>query len=76
MFGGTGCNPLVDPLWADERFRGAMGNLGIRPCPLARPWPVPTQGKNGAEIQQAQTDRRRQIPNGAKFQEAPNSKRR
>jgi serine/threonine-protein kinase len=42
---GTGCNPLVDPLWSDERFRAPMVGLGISPCSLARPWPfVPRPG--------------------------------
>lgn len=36
---GTGCNPIVDPLWADARYRAAMHGLGLTPCPLARPWP-------------------------------------
>lgn len=35
-----GCNPLLDPLWTDERFRGAMRKLAIEPCALARPWPI------------------------------------
>jgi serine/threonine-protein kinase len=34
-----GCNPLIDPLWSDERFVVAMKKLTIEPCPLARPWP-------------------------------------
>ena len=38
---GFGCNPLIDPLWADARFRAAMRGLTVEPCPLARPWPVP-----------------------------------
>jgi eukaryotic-like serine/threonine-protein kinase len=37
---GTGCNPLADPLWADEHFRAAMRGLGMQPCPQARPWPL------------------------------------
>jgi serine/threonine-protein kinase len=37
---GTGCNPLVDPLWADARYRAAMRDLGVAPCPQARPWPI------------------------------------
>jgi len=41
MFAGSGCNPLVDPLWSDQRFRTAMRDLGISPCPLARPWAFP-----------------------------------
>jgi TolB-like protein/tetratricopeptide (TPR) repeat protein len=35
---GTGCNPLVDPLWLDEHFRAAMRDLGLQMCPQARPW--------------------------------------
>jgi hypothetical protein len=38
---GFGCNPLIDPLWEDPRFRTAMRSLAIEPCPLARPWPLP-----------------------------------
>jgi hypothetical protein len=37
---GFGCNPFVDPLWADARFRAAMRALTTEPCPLARPWPI------------------------------------
>ena len=40
---GTGCNPLVDPLWADEWYRGAMRGNGLPTCPQARPWPVPSR---------------------------------
>lgn len=36
-----GCNPLLDPLWSDERFQAAMQKLTVEPCPLARPWPIP-----------------------------------
>jgi tetratricopeptide (TPR) repeat protein len=36
-----GCNPLIDPLWSDERFVAAMRKLTIEPCRLARPWPFP-----------------------------------
>jgi TolB-like protein/Tfp pilus assembly protein PilF len=39
-FAGFGCNPLLDPLWPDERFRKAMRELGVAPCTLARPWPL------------------------------------
>ncbi len=39
--GVFGCNPLRDPLWADARYRAAMTRLGVAPCPLARPWPLP-----------------------------------
>ncbi len=37
--GVLGCNPLIDPLWADARFRSSMHALSIEPCPHARPWP-------------------------------------
>jgi serine/threonine-protein kinase len=37
--GAFGCNPLLDPLWDDGRFRAAMAEIGVAPCPLARPWP-------------------------------------
>jgi hypothetical protein len=40
MFIGTGCNPLVDPLWSDARVRTAMQRLSVAPCPLAGPWPI------------------------------------
>lgn len=36
-----GCNPLLDPLWSDQRFVVAMRKLTIEPCPLARTWPTP-----------------------------------
>ena len=36
-----GCNPLADPLWADEGYRAAMRRLGVGPCPQAGPWPLP-----------------------------------
>jgi eukaryotic-like serine/threonine-protein kinase len=35
-----GCNPILDPLWSDARFRTAMRDLGVAPCALARPWPI------------------------------------
>jgi serine/threonine-protein kinase len=40
-FVGIACNPFVDPLWADTRYRAAMRDLGVAPCPQARPWPLP-----------------------------------
>jgi len=40
LLNGFGCNPLIDPLWSDERFRAAMHDLEIERCPLARPWPI------------------------------------
>jgi serine/threonine-protein kinase len=36
-----GCNPMIDPLWSDERFVTAMRKMMIEPCALARPWPFP-----------------------------------
>ncbi|HKH92187.1 MAG TPA: hypothetical protein VKA54_10295, partial [Gemmatimonadaceae bacterium] len=39
--GAFGCNPLLDPLWSDARFRTAMRRASVRACPLARPWPLP-----------------------------------
>jgi hypothetical protein len=36
---GFGCNPLLDPLRMDARFRTAMRRLEVTPCPLAQPWP-------------------------------------
>ena len=41
--GVLGCNPLLDPLWPDARFRVAMQRLGIERCPLARAWPLAPQ---------------------------------
>ena len=38
--GVLGCNPLLDPLWQDARFRAAMQRLTIQPCPLAGAWPI------------------------------------
>ena len=40
---GFGCNPMLDPLWADERFRAAMRKLSVETCVLARPWPLPSR---------------------------------
>ena len=40
-----GCNPLIDPLWSDERFVAAMKKLTIEPCPLARPFPFPARAQ-------------------------------
>jgi serine/threonine-protein kinase len=34
-----GCNPILDPLWPDPRFRSAMRALGVEVCQLAAPWP-------------------------------------
>jgi tetratricopeptide (TPR) repeat protein/predicted Ser/Thr protein kinase len=34
-----GCNPVLDPLWSDARFRAAMRRLMVTPCPVARSWP-------------------------------------
>jgi TolB-like protein/Tfp pilus assembly protein PilF len=38
--GTLGCNPFLDPLWSDPRFREAMDRLSVPRCPLARPWPI------------------------------------
>jgi serine/threonine-protein kinase len=51
----SGCNPLVDPLWSDERYRAAMRGFGVMPCPLARPWPFSPRPK----VQQVEARRRR-----------------
>jgi serine/threonine-protein kinase len=40
MANHLGCNPLLDPLWDDARFRSAMHAIKIEPCPLAKPWPL------------------------------------
>jgi serine/threonine-protein kinase len=45
---GEGCNPAVDPLWADDRYRAVMGSLGVGPCPIARPWAFPPRTKTGS----------------------------
>ena len=43
--GVFGCTPLLDPLWADARFRAAMRARGGEPCRLVQPWPIrPRQG--------------------------------
>ena len=42
---GTGCNPIVDLLWADERYRAVMGGLGFAPCPQVQPWPLPPRNR-------------------------------
>jgi len=39
--GFLGCNPLLDPLWSDERFELAMRRLQVEPCHPAAPWSVP-----------------------------------
>ena len=39
-----GCNPLIDPLWSEERFQTAMKKLEIAPCAFARPWPFRPDG--------------------------------
>ena len=41
---GFGCNPLIDPLWSDARFRATMHDLAIDPCVLVRPWPIAPPG--------------------------------
>ena len=38
--GILGCDPLLDPLQPDARFREAMRKLTVAPCPMARPLPV------------------------------------
>jgi serine/threonine-protein kinase len=38
--GALGCHPLLDPLWADARFRAAMRRVSVEACPLARAWPI------------------------------------
>ena len=47
-YGPLGCNPLLDPLWADVRFQIAMRARATEPCALARPWPLPA--RPGAEV--------------------------
>lgn len=39
--GVLGCNPMLDPLWADAGFRAAMQRLTIEPCTRAQSWPLP-----------------------------------
>jgi len=36
-----GCNPMLDPLWSDARFRAAMRELKVETCALAKPWSLP-----------------------------------
>jgi tetratricopeptide (TPR) repeat protein len=41
-----GCNPLLDPVWADPRFAGVMKKWRQRPCPVAQQWPgVPRKAR-------------------------------
>ena len=40
LTGMLGCHPWLDPLWVDARFRAAMRERNVDPCPLARPWPI------------------------------------
>ncbi len=42
-----GCNPLLDPLWSDHRFRSAMQALKVESCALAKPWPLPARLPRG-----------------------------
>lgn len=35
-----GCDPLLDPLWSDARFRAAMRRISVQACPVARAWPI------------------------------------
>ena len=39
----SGCNPIVDPLWADPSYRATVRERGIAACPQARPWPLPAR---------------------------------
>jgi serine/threonine-protein kinase len=38
--GVLGCNPLLDPLRSDARFRAAMQSLGVEECSPAARWPI------------------------------------
>ena len=40
-----GCNPILDPVWSDERYRVAMRHPGLVPCPPRRPWRLPERPK-------------------------------
>ena len=42
-----GCNPILDPLWSDARFRDAMRRLSVDACSLARPWPFARRAGEG-----------------------------
>lgn len=42
--GGFGCNPRVDPLWTDARFRRLMRALDVTPCPHAPAWSLQPPG--------------------------------
>jgi len=43
---GPGCSPLGDPLWSDAAYRAAMHDLGVGPCPQARPWSLPPRPRS------------------------------
>jgi serine/threonine-protein kinase len=43
--GFLGCNPYLDPLWSDPRFRARMHALDIEPCATMRPWPFAIRPK-------------------------------
>jgi hypothetical protein len=38
--GVLGCDPLLDPLRSDARFRGAMLALGVQECTPVDSWPI------------------------------------
>jgi serine/threonine protein kinase/tetratricopeptide (TPR) repeat protein len=45
---GEGCNPVVDPLWPDDRYRTVMRDLGVGPCPQTRPWAFPPRAETAS----------------------------
>jgi serine/threonine-protein kinase len=40
-YGALGCHPFLDPLRSEPAFTAAMRRLAVKPCDLARPWPLP-----------------------------------
>ncbi len=53
MGNAFGCNPLLDPLWSEARFRAAMRALTVQPCPLVGPWPFRTGETSAAGAEPA-----------------------
>lgn len=51
MAGGLfGCNPYLDPLWRELRFRAAMAQLGVAPCGVTEPWRLPPRDPDSSKL--------------------------